>query len=409
MIPYNMLPIEMHVEMVNAENGNISVLNDAARMWTQVREWIGAAQVELHTRVAELSPQWTDENGRAMEEKTQRTLAELKMWGERIDAAQPAAALTTLAAAIPAAAAAVAGFHESYLAVVGLPFGAGLAAAAGFQQLSATAMNALAADFDLSIGQVVAASGVRNPAEVLPAQQVSAEGNSPADVIKAATAGMTTLQELQDLSSSLTSGGTGGSAGLDASALGQNVPGWSGGGGPSLAGLTSTLPPVTTGLPAGLPGAGLPPVSGAPVASGLGLLGAVGAGTGGLPMAKSAVAKRATAQNIAEGAPTAAGTNTGTTGKSATGGGTPPMMPPGGGQSAPPGTLQPGSANQPTGRAGLSRKTAEGTEGVPAELRGRSGGGDQAFGLRQPKRPRTGESESTSVQLLDQEMWHPTR
>ncbi|WP_233598959.1 hypothetical protein [Amycolatopsis sp. WAC 01375] len=407
MIPYNMLPIEMHVEMIKAENGNISVLTDAARMWTEVRGWIDAAQVELHTRVAELSPQWTDENGRAMEEKTQRTLAELKMWGERIDAAQPAAALNTLATSIPATAAAVAGFYSSYLAAIGIPFGLGAAAAAGFQQLSATAMNTLAAEFDMSIGQVVAASGVRNPAEVLPAQQVSAEGNSPTDVLKAATAGMTTLQELQDLSSSLTSGGSGGATGLDSSALGQNIPGWSADGGPSLAGLTSTVPPVNPGLPAGLPGAGLPPVSGAPVASGLGLLGAAGTGAGGLPMSKAAVSKRA-AQSIAEGAPTAAGTNTGATAKPATGGGTPPMMPPASGHASPPGTLQPGAANQPTGRAGSSRKTAEGTEGVPAELRGRSGSGDQAFGRRQPKRPRTGESESTSVQLLDKELWHTT-
>ncbi|RSM76680.1 hypothetical protein DL991_24775 [Amycolatopsis sp. WAC 01375] len=402
-----MLPIEMHVEMIKAENGNISVLTDAARMWTEVRGWIDAAQVELHTRVAELSPQWTDENGRAMEEKTQRTLAELKMWGERIDAAQPAAALNTLATSIPATAAAVAGFYSSYLAAIGIPFGLGAAAAAGFQQLSATAMNTLAAEFDMSIGQVVAASGVRNPAEVLPAQQVSAEGNSPTDVLKAATAGMTTLQELQDLSSSLTSGGSGGATGLDSSALGQNIPGWSADGGPSLAGLTSTVPPVNPGLPAGLPGAGLPPVSGAPVASGLGLLGAAGTGAGGLPMSKAAVSKRA-AQSIAEGAPTAAGTNTGATAKPATGGGTPPMMPPASGHASPPGTLQPGAANQPTGRAGSSRKTAEGTEGVPAELRGRSGSGDQAFGRRQPKRPRTGESESTSVQLLDKELWHTT-
>ncbi|WP_410579952.1 hypothetical protein [Amycolatopsis sp. lyj-108] len=408
MIPYNMLPIEMHVEMIKAENGNISVLTDAARMWTEVRGWIDAAQVELHTRVAELSPQWTDENGRAMEEKTQRTLAELKMWGERIDAAQPAAALNTLAASIPATASAVAGFYGSYLAAIGLPFGVGAAAAASFQQLSATAMNALAIEFDMSIGQVVAASGVRNPAEVLPAQQVSTEGNSPADVLKAATAGMTTLQELQDLSSSLTSGGSGGATGLDSSAPGQNIPGWSADGGPSLAGLTSTLPPVTPGLPAGLPGGGLPPVSGAPVASGLGLLGAAGTGAGGVPMSKAAVTKRAAAQSIAEGAPTAAGTNTGATAKPATGGGTPPMMPPASGHASPPGTLQPGSANQPTGRAGSSRKTAEGTEGVPAELRGRSGSGDQAFGRRQPKRPRTGESESTSVQLLDKELWHTT-
>ncbi|RSN33728.1 hypothetical protein DL990_15325 [Amycolatopsis sp. WAC 01416] len=402
-----MLPIEMHVEMIKAENGNISVLTDAARMWTEVRGWIDAAQVELHTRVAELSPQWTDENGRAMEEKTQRTLAELKMWGERIDAAQPAAALNTLATSIPATAAAVAGFYSSYLAAIGIPVGLGAAAAAGFQQLSATAMNTLAAEFDMSIGQVVAASGVRNPAEVLPAQQVSAEGNSPTDVLKAATAGMTTLQELQDLSSSLTSGGSGGATGLDSSALGQNIPGWSADGGPSLAGLTSTVPPVNPGLPAGLPGAGLPPVSGAPVASGLGLLGAAGTGAGGLPMSKAAVSKRA-AQSIAEGAPTAAGTNTGATAKPATGGGTPPMMPPASGHASPPGTLQPGAANQPTGRAGSSRKTAEGTEGVPAELRGRSGSGDQAFGRRQPKRPRTGESESTSVQLLDKELWHTT-
>jgi hypothetical protein len=406
-IPYNMLPIEMHVEMIKAENGNIPVLNDAARMWTEVRGWIDAAQVELHTRVAELSPQWTDENGRAMEEKTQRTLAELKMWGERIDAAQPAAALNTLATSIPATAAAVAGFYSSYLAAVGLPFGLGAAAAVGFQQLSATAMNTLATEFDVSIGQVVAASGVQNPAEVLPTRQVSAEGNSPTDVLKAATAGMTTLQELQDLSSSLTSGGSGGVTGIDSSTPGQNVPDWTaGGGGPTLAGLTSSLPPVTSGLPAGLPGAGLPPVSGAPVASGLGLLGAAGTGAGGLPMSKAAVPKRAAAQNIAEGAPTAAGTNTGATGKSATGGSPPPMMPPASGHASPPGTLQPGSSNQPTGRAGSSRKTAEGTEGVPAELRGRSGSGDPAFGSRRPKRPRTGESESTSVQLLDKELWH---
>ncbi|RSN40894.1 hypothetical protein DMC64_33940 [Amycolatopsis sp. WAC 04197] len=397
-----MLPIEMHVKMIEAEARNVSALTEAARMWTEVRGWIDAAQVELHTRVAELSPQWTDENGRAMEEKTQRTLAELKMWGERIDAAQPAAALTALATSIPATASAVASAFGGYAAVGGLPLGA------GFQQLSATAMNALAVEFDVSIGQVVAASGVRNPAEVLPAQQISTEGNSPTDVLKAATAGMTTLQELQDLSSSLTSGGSDGATGLDSSALGQNVPGWSAGGGPSLAGLAPTPPPVAPGLSGGLPGAGLPPVGGAPVASGLGLLGAAGVGTGGLPMSKAAVAKRAATQNIAEGAPTAAGSNTGATGKQATGGGTPPMMPPASGQTSPPGTLQPGSANQPTGRAGSSRKTAEGTEGVPAELRGRSGNGDPSFGLRQPKRPRTGESESASVQLLDKELWHTT-
>ncbi|MFD1326075.1 WXG100 family type VII secretion target, partial [Micromonospora sonneratiae] len=272
-IPYNMLPIEAQLAMITAEQANVPVLIDAARMWTEVREWIETARTELHTRVGELAPTWTDDAGRAHEEKAQQTLAELKMWGERLDAAQVPEALTTLASAIPEALQTVTGLYQSYVAALSNPLTAW--AAPGFQQAAGARMTALGSQFDMSMLKVVSGAGIQSPTDLLPESQgeaLSAEGNSPADFIEAATAGVNVLSELQNLASSISSG-----AGI------SDLTDLNGSDGPSLAGLIpgpSTLDPVS-----GVSFGGLPPVGGPPVAGGSGWAAAAG-GTGMLPLAK---------------------------------------------------------------------------------------------------------------------------
>ncbi|GAA4523864.1 hypothetical protein [Amycolatopsis samaneae] len=404
-VPYNLLPIEMHLAMITAEQGNIPVLTDAARMWTECRAWIDQAAAELNTRVGELTPEWQDDAGRAHEEKVQRSLAELKMWGERIDAAKPAETLTTLASAIPGKVQEVTALHEAYQAALLNPFTAGMAPL--IQQASGAVMTEMGAHYDMSMLKVVAASGIQNPGELMPAQQQSStEGNSPADFIKAAEAGMNALTEVEGLAESLGMGGGGGqgdgtSAPVDLSSL----PGTGGHdpSGLSLAGLapaTSPMPVSGAALGAAASGAGAPPVpSGMP-----GIFGAAG-GMAGIPtMAKPVAGKKAPslASEIRPGAATpAAAKSTGTS--------MPPMMPAHGGQSGTAGTLRPGSGEQPTGRSGGSRRPAAGTDGVPSKLLGRSAKGNPDAEFTLSRGRRAGETDADSVQLLDEELWRPER
>ncbi|MEU6265068.1 hypothetical protein [Saccharopolyspora shandongensis] len=384
-IPYNLLPIEAHMAMITAEQANVAVLTDAARMWTEVRSWIEEARVELHTRAGELSPQWKDDAGRAHEEKVQRSLAELTMWADRIDAAQPVETLTTLAGAIPEALGTVTGLYESYMLAMSNPLTMGMAPA--FQQAAGARMSALGAQFDMSMLKVVAASGLQSPGDVLPAPKggLPVVEGSPSEFLKAANAGMDVLSELQNLASSMTDGAT--------------APDVSGATGPSLAGAT----PVTGPVPNAHLGAGLPSVSGPPVPSGgLGWAGAAG-GAGMMPLAKPVAGKRAPslAAEVKPGTAAAAGT------KPVTGAMPPPMIPPSAGQGAA-GTLRPGSAEQSGGRTESKRKPA-GTDGVPESLRGRSGG-DAAF--HRTSGQRTRDTDSGPSRLLEDELWQvnpPTR
>ncbi|GAB2922331.1 hypothetical protein GCM10027280_06940 [Micromonospora polyrhachis] len=357
-IPYNMLPIEVHLAMITAEQANVPVLIDAARMWTEVREWIEAARTELHTRVGELAPTWTDDAGRAHEEKAQRTLAELKMWGDRLDVAQVPETLTTLASAIPEALQTVTGLHQAYTAALSNPLTAW--AALGFQQAAGARMTALGTQFDMSMLKVVSGAGIQSPADLLPESTGGAppaEGNSPADFIEAATAGVTVLSELQTLASSISSGVTGVT----------DLPGLNDSAGPSLAGLTPS-PPVPDPF-SGASLGGVPPTGGPPVAGGAGGAGTAG-GTGLMPLAKP-VAGRLAPTLAAEVKPGVAALGA----TKPAGGAVPPMMPPMAGQQVA-GTLHPGPGEHPTARSRGGRRPSAGTDGVPVALRGRSGNDD---------------------------------
>ncbi|NBH04471.1 hypothetical protein GTY80_14575, partial [Amycolatopsis sp. SID8362] len=256
-VPYNLLPIELHRDMVQAEQAKVSVLLDAAKMWTECREWIDAASTELNTRVGRLTPEWQDDAGRAHEEKTQRSLAELKMWGERIDAAQPAETLTTLASSISEAYTEVMACYAAYCAADLNPLTA-LPAKIAAQQASAFRMNALGGQFDVSMLKVVAASGLQSPGDLMPTPKAAAEGNSPADFVKAAEAGMSALTELEGLAESVGVGGGGDSSVPPVPGL----TGQDGSAGPSLAGLSpvASLPVSLPGSGAALGGVGAPPV-----------------------------------------------------------------------------------------------------------------------------------------------------
>lgn len=393
-VPYNLFPMETLFPMMEAEGANAPALLDAAKMWTQVREWVGETQTLLNTRAGELSPQWTDEAGRAHEEKIQRTLAELKMWGERLDAAQVPATLTTLAADVQATQAIVTGLHASYTAVAYNPLTA--AAALPLQQAAATKMTELGGNFDMSMLKVVSGAGLETPGDVLPSApggNASAEGNSPADFIKAATsgvsfasAGLDDLQDLQSLGSALGGSGDAGSALPPAHS-----------GGLSLAGLSPDLPAALSaagGSLGPLPGPG---AGGAPAVSGLPGLAGASTAASLLPAARPVTGKRAPGlagevqagwaeTPAAAAAPGAAG----------------PMMP-GLGQGMSSGTLRPGSSESPTGRSGSARKPAKRTEGVPSALRGRAGAGDPAgFTLSARRRP------DESGPPLDEDLWSAT-
>lgn len=406
MIPYNLLPIETHVAMINAELTKVPELHQAAAMWTEVRGWIEAAQAQLRTRIGNLTPEWKDRNGRELEEQTQRSLAELKMWGERIDASQVSQALTTLAGTIPAAHAAVTAAYSSYCAAMANPLT--MAGAAIFHQASATAMNALGGHFDTSMLSVCGAAGAASPQDLVPGMP-KFTGATPEDLAKSAAAAASTMQDLKGLASSV-GVGSGSGSNPDLSALQQDpttlagVPGHDpSSGGVSLAGLVpGAVDPsqLAAGSPGGLPFTGVPDTGTAPTPTGsLGMFGVAG-GQGVLPTGMRPTAgKRSTPdQEVRAG-------NAASAAKPTSGGSMPPMMPQTG-QSATAGVLRPGS--QPIGRSGNARKPATGAEGIATGLRGRSGTADpHGFTLPRPKP--TPETDHNSLQLLDEDLWriHP--
>ncbi|EMD26321.1 hypothetical protein [Amycolatopsis azurea] len=381
-VPYNLLPIEAHLAMITAEQANIAVLTDAARMWTESRAWIENASAELHTRVGELSPTWQDDAGRAHEEKAQRSLAELKFWGERIDLAQPAETLTTLAGGIQETMQEVSLLHSQYMAAMSSPLTAW--AAPLIQQASGARMTALGAQFDMSMLKVVSASGIQQPDHMMPEMpQPAAEGNSPADFIKAAEAGMNALSELQGLAESAGVGG--GSGGTLPEGSLPNIPGYDGSSGVSLAGL-APLPTAAGAVPAlgglgGLPGgSGAPPVP-------TGLLGGIGVASGmaGLPVAAKPIGTKKAPSLASEIQPGAASPST------AKAAATPmsPMSSPHTGAQNTASTLRPSSGDQPTGRNGSAKRASSGkSDGVPAKLRGRAANTPEAgFTLARGRRP----------------------
>ncbi|WP_340683442.1 hypothetical protein LCL61_33450 [Amycolatopsis coloradensis] len=394
---YNAFPMEVLMGMIQAELANVPVLHDAAKMWTEARAWIEEAQVQLNSRISELTPEWTDDNGRQLQEKMQRSVAELKFWGDRIDLAKPAETLTTLASGITETHQTMLGLEAAYSAAVSAsllnPFAAMEALA--IQQAAGTKMTQLGGEFDLSMLQVVEASGIKSPDHMVPTVAPSAEGNTPADFIAAAQAGMDTLSEFQGLGESLGAGGGNSDVSL------PEIPGYDGTSGVSLAGLAPSQPSAGALSPLG----GLPGGSGsAPVSSGvLGGFGVAG-GMAGLPVAAKPVGAKKAPSLASEALP---GTAT-SSGAKASASPMSPMMPPNAGGQATAGTLRPGSNDQPTGRNGASRRTSSGgSDGVPAKLRGRAANGnpDAGFTLARGRRP--GESESGSVQMLDEDLWRP--
>ncbi|WP_188316323.1 WXG100 family type VII secretion target [Solihabitans fulvus] len=413
-IPYNLLPIEMHVAMISAELPNASVLADAARMWTEVRGWVEAAHTELNSRASTLSQGWNDDAGRALDEKVQRSLAELKTWGERIDGSNVVQTLTTMSTAIPEAHAEVTALHESYQAAMAVPFGLGVPAAIAIQQLSGTRMTALGAQFDGSMLSVCAAAGAATPADLVPGLD-NIKAPTAAELAKSAESATSALSALQSLGSSLTGGGSGSTpdlsslspdltGGLGSTGSGASLPDLTSAGGPSLAGLApNTLMPgqlpglesMSGGLSGGLPGSGAPPVP-------LGALGGLGGltGTGGVPSLMRPSGARRAAGSAAEIQPGAANSAA----SKGTAGGM-PMMPHAGRGAA--GTIRPSSTEHPTGRSGSGRRRAAETDGVAATLRGRSGTGDHG-GFTMPRDRHAPETEFGSVELLDEELWEAT-
>ncbi|MFI9815354.1 hypothetical protein [Saccharothrix variisporea] len=359
-VPYNALPIEAHVAMITAEQANVPVLVDAARMWTEVRTWIESARVELHTRAQDLAPSWTDQAGRELEEKFQRSDAELKMWGERIDASRVSETLTTLAAAIPETMQTVSALYEGYLAAISNPFTAGLAVA--FQQAAGTRMTALGGQFDMSMLTVCSAAGIKSPGDVLPELPTVSK-----DDVEAATAVLGAATSLQ---------------GLASSAAGAALPDVSLPSLPDLPGSDLSLAGVTTApAPPSLPtGGGVPGTGGAPTLSGGPLPVLPTTSATGLPLARPAGKRPEPTTNTVK-----AGGTTGTTPTM------PPMTPPHGAQRN--GTLRPSTSDSRTGRSRTTRRGTEPTDGVPETLRGRSGD------TPSPAAPRY------AGQPLDEELW----
>ncbi|KAA9155802.1 hypothetical protein FPZ12_029145 [Amycolatopsis acidicola] len=406
-VPYNLFTMETLDGMIAAEQANVPKLAAAAKMWTDVRQWIGDAQVQVKSRIGELSPQWKDDKGHLFEVKAQGLVNDLKTWGERLDAAQIPQHLTSLASSIVDAGAKVAEASGAYYAALGNPLTA--PSALGFWQAAATRMTVLGGQYDQTMLRVATGVGIEDPSQVLAdyLPQASSEGNSPQDIIKAATAGvgaasagMDTLSALQDLGSSLDTSGTDAS-GIDTSGLGTTV-GASGsanlGGstGLTLAGLapaTSSIPTVSAGFSAGaIPSVGTPPVA----SGSMGFV-AGAAGTAGLmSVAKPVAGKRAPSlasepeAGWAENAATKSGTGT-----------VSPMMPHTGGSS---GTLQPSSADEPGSRSNGVRKSTS-ANGVPSRLRGRAGTGEPAGDFTLARRRGEDDTTSGSVQLLDEDLW----
>ncbi|QUQ67161.1 hypothetical protein [Kutzneria sp. CA-103260] len=395
MIPYNLLPIETHLAMITAELANVPVLQEAARMWTEARGWMDTAQAELRTRTGNLTPEWTDDAGRALSEKLQRSQAELQMWGERIDTSAVSANLTTLASAIPEAHAEVSGLYQAYLAAIANPLTAG--AAVAIQQASGARMSALGAQFDSSMLTVCAAAGAANPAELVPGLNTSTPKVSMADLTKTATDATDALSAVQGLESSLTGGGSasdlsGLSNAVSNAGNGLTTPDLSSltsGVGPSLAGLTgaTTMPALPDG------GFGIGALSGgsAPVAAtSPGSVSALGGASAmSLPMMPSGrTARQSASEEVQPGNAV----------------GAVPMGAPhagtgGGGLAA----LRPGTAEGPGNQSGRGRPAAAESDGVLSALRGRSGAGEQGFTL--PRTAQSGEPDPHSVELLDEELW----
>jgi hypothetical protein len=350
-IPYNLLPMEMLVAMSSAEVANAPGYLDAARMWTDVRSWIDSARTELRTRSESLLPHWQDEAARDWAMRVQADDADLAGWAARIDASQVSATLTTLSGAITRTHAEVLALHGQYMAALSNPLTAW--AAVGFQQAAGAVMSALGAQFDVAIAKTASAAGVKPPDIPTVEVKPSAEGNTPEDAVKALTATADAMSELETLASGL--------------GLGQGGGGFSSGdysgGLPGLAGVDTATVPGAANLTAAAPGAGT-----APTLSGMGLpYGTLG--SSGLPAtAKPLAAKRApvAAADVApvSGSQAAAA--------SARAGGVPPMMPPMGGQAAA-AAVRPVSSTAPSGRSRTTRRRADATGAVPADLRGRSG------------------------------------
>lgn len=348
-IPYNLLPMEMLVAMSSAEVANAPGYLDAARMWTDVRTWIDSARTELRTRSESLLPHWQDAAARDWAMRVQADDADLAGWAARIDASQVSATLTTLSGAITRTHAEVMALHGQYMAALSNPLTAW--AAVGFQQAAGAVMSALGAQFDVAIAKTASAAGVKPPDVPTVEVKPSADGNTPEDAVKALTATADAMSELETLASGLGFGQSGGYSS-----------GGHGGGLPALAGVDTATTVPSANLTAAAPGAGT-----APTLSGMGLpYGTLG--TSGLPVtAKPLAAKRApvAAADVApvSGTPAAAA--------SATAGGVPPMVPPMAGQTAG-AAVRPASSTAPAGRSRTTRKRADATGAVPADLRGRS-------------------------------------
>ncbi|GAB1509187.1 hypothetical protein [Actinophytocola sp. KF-1] len=352
-IPYNMLPMEMLVAMSSAEVANAPGYLDAARMWTDVRTWIDSARTELRNRSESLLPHWQDQAARDWAAQVEADDADLAGWAARIDASQVPATLTTLAGTITRTHQEVLALHGQYLAAMSNPLTQW--AALGFQQAAGAVMTALGAEFDVAIAKTASAAGVKAPD--IPAVEIkpAADGNTAEDAVKALTATSGAMSELETLATTLGFGQSGGGGGGHSGGL------------PSLAGLDTTLsamPNLTSGA---TPGAGA-----APTLSGMSLpYGTLGA-TGLPATAKPLAAKRApvAAADIAPGVsnPAAAA--------AARAGAVPPMMPPmmppmGAGAAG--AAVRPATSTTPTGRSRTTRGKTDGSDAVPADLRGRAG------------------------------------
>ncbi|ONF72561.1 hypothetical protein [Amycolatopsis keratiniphila] len=392
--------MEVIVGCISQTQACIPVLTEKSRMWKEARAWVEDAKVELQTRANDLAPDWTDDAGRAFEEKTELSLADLTLWGQRIDDSQVSEKLAELAASLPGTEAVVLGLAAEYEAfMLTLNFPAAFAA----QQQAGAALSTLGTRFDLAMLSMCTAAGIANPADILPGfPQIT---GSAADAVKTADAAVNLLTEVQSLTESLGVGSGGtlpDTSGLLDGWTGSEVPSASnpGGGGLSLAGLApnALTPGPLVGAPSsGLSGGGMPPSGLASLPPmPLGTLGAAG-GLGGMPASRAGVGKRASSP-MAEIPP---GGTIGSS-KGAPGGG---MMPPGMPQhgAGTTGTVRPGAAEHPHERS-EDQRPALGTDGVATALRGRAVDAE-GNGFTIPGHRRAAESDTGSLQLLEDDTW----
>ncbi|MFD5250573.1 hypothetical protein ACFWIW_38905 [Amycolatopsis sp. NPDC058340] len=365
-------------------------------MWKEARAWVEEAKVELQTRANDLAPDWTDDAGRAFEEKTKLSLADLTLWGQRIDDSQVSEKLAELAASLPGTEAIVLGLaaeYEAFMLTLNFP------AAFGAQQQAGAALSTLGTRFDMAMLSMCTAAGIANPADILPGfPQIT---GSAADAVKTADAAVNLLTEVQSLTESLGAGSGGtlpDSSGLLDGWTGSAVPSASnpGGGGLTLAGLApnASAPGPLVGAPGALSGGGMPPSGlASPPPMPLGTLGAAG-GLGGIPASRAGAGKRVSGP-MTEIPP---GGTIGSS-KTAPGGG---MLPPGMPQHAAgtTGTVRPGAAEHPHERS-EEQRPALGTDGVATALRGRAADA----GTTVPGHRRAAESDTGSLQLLEDDTW----